>query len=162
MISLKHSSYTRQHAGTLCTYVVYGNRYSAAQNLRKRLIAYCVPALILILLSVVPLIHLLGQSNSAAYLVLIALFYAVCVRVILKQRLRITIDTEKGLLFHGTYHPSSAIRSLGISRIKPQSNSEGSTHISVVLGHGEERLTPYINKELAKDLLQNLQRDLQL
>lgn len=162
MISLQHSFYTQTNLGTQRTYRVYGNRYSAAQNLRKRLMAYWLPALVLFFVGGLPIISLLGRDNSPPYLFLLVLVYAVCVRLILKQTQSITLDTEQGLLFQGRYHPSSSIRSLGISRIKPQSNAEGSSHISVVLSHGEERLSPYIQKEIAKDLLQDLQRDLAL
>lgn len=156
MIHLKKSFYSEHENSSEYTYAVYGDRYSVTQGLKKFIYAYLLPALFMLLIAVL-LSRWFSQQYSYLVIALACVMYLCLSRLIYKQGQRIIIDKQQGLLFKGQYYDASRIRALGISRLKTPSKPEGSNYISVVLPEGEKRLSPYINKDTAKDLLQALQ-----
>lgn len=160
MISLKSSYFQEKSQGVLRTFTVYGDRFSVAQRSRKFLLAYFLPALLLSLGGLILYFPLSKHSTNAGFLVFTAciLVYLCVARLISKQKMEITVDQSQGLKVDEYVYPPDDIRSLSISRLKTALDDAGSSHISVVLPTGEQQLSPYIDKELAKQLLGDLKQ----
>lgn len=153
------SSYTQRQTGDKLDYTVYGKRFSVHQKTRRLVVSVLLPCLILAL----PVLVLAGflntylpqQGTLLAVLAGLLVLVFVALRLARDQR-RIRVAPGQGLIINGHLVRRDDIRSLSITRLKSHLYDDGSSYLSAALPDGEHRLSPYIDKDVAKALLKEL------